>query len=256
MFLKSLLPIGVAATVLVSTLAGPVYADDCPPTFAANPPASILSGGLFYLSSTGAWLELRSGKVAFAGRRLEVVFVPRVDLCASDDAADTGKRSDCGDKGFALVKTVKDTGAASDHSVKLTRGKKYAQETHFHDFDVDLDQYQAFHKSDRVAGSSIRTDWHDTYVNNGVQHSTFEPEGKRLQFAFPDTSHRNDVSGWRLARLLRFETPEPGTSICVPFDVTWNSPDMKLVLDFMLVDPVLDDFGFDPVHFKLERDNG
>ena len=230
-------------------LCGTVHADDCPSTFLEAPPPGSAIGGIYFQGVDGRWGTLASGSISFPGHKLELLFVPGADLCADPDD-DAKKRLDCGDEGFVLVKTIKKTGATSDGQVKLERGNAFARETRFKPETVELQLYQAFHKDPVVrANSAIREKWHTRYKVAGTERTTYQPAGKRLQFAFADDAG----AAWRVARLLRFATPAPGQTVCVPFDVAWNTPEMELRLDVLLLDPVLDDFGFDASSFKLTR---
>lgn len=242
---------GWLAGLLLSLAAGacPVLAYACPADFAPTPAPDGVKHGVFYRNAT-EWIPLAGTEVSFPSSRMELIFVPRTSLCV-DKSGGPDMRPDCGDKGFLLVKTTKDTGAESPRKVTLAHGDQFAQETRFRPVDVGFDLYQAFHTDELLrASATIRERWHVRFRGGDEDRSTLAPTGKRLQFAF---AAEDSGSAWRQARILRFETPVPDQVVCVPFDVAWNTSDMKLRLDIMLLDPVLDDFAFDPVTFNLTR---
>lgn len=224
----------------------------CPPAFAAYPPDNVAEGGMFFIPRDAPYARLQATTIAdFKGSALKLFFVPRTNLCG--EAGGAAKRPDCGDRGFLLVKTVKDTGAFADGKVHLQHGSDLAVQTGFTAFSVDFEDYQRFHEAEDAPIDEIRDRWHQTFEVGGRQLSTFEPGGKRKQFMFK-TGDGAPV-GWHTARLLRFRTPDPGETVCVDFEVTWNLDGMTLHLDVLMTDPVLDDFGFDPMPFVVTRDD-
>lgn len=223
----------------------------CPAAFAAFPPDNVAEGGMFYIPRDAPYGRLQAATTAdFRGRALRLFFVPRSNLCGEAGAA---KRAECGDRGFLLVKTVKDTGALADGKVHLQHGSDLAVQTGYAPFSVKFEDYQRFHGAEEALIDEIRDNWHQTFEAGGHRLSTFEPVGKRRQFMF--RAGEGAPVGWHTARLLRFRTPEPGETVCVDFEVTWNLDGMTLHLDVLMTDPVLDDFGFDPMPFAVTRED-
>jgi hypothetical protein len=225
-----------------------VLADSCPPSFRQFPPEDVAEGGIFYVPNDAPYARLAGSEVSFKGRSLNLFLVPRASLC---EAASGSRDLDCGDRGFLLVKTVKDTGAIPDGKVTLLHGDDFALESGFPPTTVDLADYQAFHRDAEARVGKIRNQWHQEFKVGSKVHRTYDPLGKRLQFTIDESE--DALKGWTVARLIRFRPPEVGEVICVPFSVDWTTADMKLQLDVMIADPVLDGLSFDPVSFRVTR---
>lgn len=237
------------ALVLVMAAVSNVLADSCPLSFRQFPPEDAAEGGVFYVPNDAPYARLAGSEVSFKGRSLNLFFVPRAGLC---EAAATGSRDpDCGDRGFLLVKTVKDTGAIPDGKVTLMHGDEFALESGFSPTTVNLTNYQAFHRDTEARVGRIRDQWHQEFKVGDKMHRTYEPLGKRLQFTIDEGE--DALKGWTVARLIRFRPPEVGEVVCVPFSVDWTTADMKLQLDLMIAEPVLDGLSFDPASFRVTR---